>query len=180
MCIRDSSHAAYNRRCTIYKEQLDKLSKPVQPKPRQPPTPPTLLENVSEPVAQKPKPKFGPVPKPPSAVSPSKYEQGKWEVAPFEPEREPMPAHLVPLPQDDDRPLPPPPKPCYPRSGKKGKKPQAKNTDQPKPATGPKPVLQKPERPPTPESAPKASTTSPRSSYAAAAKRSPQATNIFR
>ena len=46
-------------------------------------------------------------------------------------------------------------------------------TSQPKPAAGPKPVLQKPERPSAPEPATKAPTASTRRIYAAVAKRLP-------
>ena len=131
---------ANNRRCPVYKEQLDKLAKPAQAKPRQVVAQPVKTAKAAEPVVRKPAPRSAPVPKPQSAVSPSKAQQAKPKAAPPEPEREVPPYALVPLPDDKeeiDPPLPPPPKPRYPRSGKKGK-PQAKNTGQPKlPATGP-------------------------------------------
>ena len=169
MCIRDR----------VYSEQLDKLKKPVQPKPRHDVRQPVKPAKAAEPVARKPAPRSAPVPKP-SAVSPSIAPQAKPTIAPPEPEREVVPHYTqVPLPDNEeiDPPMPPPRKPRFPRSGKKVRA-QARNTGRPKPpATGPKPVHQKPERPPAPEPAPKASTASPRRSYAAAAKRSPQASS---
>ena len=154
------AHAANNRRCPVYSEQLDKLKKPVQPKPRHVVSQPVKPAKAAEPVVRKPAPRSAPVPKPSSAVSPSEAPKAKPTIAPPEPEREVPHYTQVPLPDDEeiDPPRPPPPKPRYPRSGKKVRA-QAKNTGQPKPpATGPKPVHQKPERPPAPVPAPKAST----------------------
>ena len=104
MCIRDracavpdnhrycincgGAHAANNRRCPVYSEQLDKLKKPVQPKPRHDVRQPVKPAKAAEPVVRKPAPRSAPVPKPSSAVSPSEAPKAKPTTAPPEPERE--------------------------------------------------------------------------------------------